>query len=238
VDLTGYWVSVITEDWRFRMIVPGRGEYDGIPLSLAGKRFADGWSPAADEAAGTQCKAYGAGALMRIPERLHIRWLDDDTLRVDTDAGMQTRLLRFKPSAADRGAAPSLQGLSLSQWVIHSNGFVDSDPALRGPGTQPPPPPAGSSPAVPAGPRYGWLKITTTDLSPGYLRKNGVPYGAGAKMTEYWEVHTAPDGSQWMIDSTELDDPVYLQSPYVFSPNFRREPDGSKWAPSPCSLRR
>lgn len=235
-DPTGYWVSIVTEDWRFRMVVPGRGEYDGIPISLAGKQFADAWSPAADEADGQECKAYGAGAVMRIPERLHIHWQDDETLRVDTDTGMQSRLLRFRPSAEDLSARPTLQGLSVAKWVIHQAGFVDPDPALRGPGVNPPPLPAGA-PLPPAPPRYGWLKVVTDHMSPGYLRKNGVPYSAQTTMTEYWEQHTAPDGTEWLIVSTELDDPQYLQSPYVFSPNFRREHDGSKWDPAPCSLR-
>ncbi|HEX4023942.1 MAG TPA: hypothetical protein VHX52_04460 [Steroidobacteraceae bacterium] len=235
-DPTGYWVSIITEDWRFRMVVPGKGEYDGIPISLAAKQFADAWSPATDEAAGRQCKAYGAGAIMRVPGRLHITWQNDDTLRVDTDAGMQTRLLRFVPSPADTAAAPSLQGFSVAKWFIHPTGFVDSDPALRGPGVSPPPGPA-PSPARAPGPRYGWLKVTTDHLLPGYLRKNGVPYSGQATMVEYWEQHTAPGGAQWLIVSTTLDDPRYLQSPYVFSPNFRKEPDGSKWDPAACSLR-
>jgi hypothetical protein len=235
-DPAGYWVSIVTEDWRFRMVVPGHGEYDGIPISLAAKQFADAWKPAADEMSGQECKAYGAGAIMRVPERLHIHWQGDETLQVDTDAGMQTRLLRFRPAAEDLTAPASLQGLSVATWVIHPTGFVDSDPALRGPGVNPPPPQAGS-PVPAAGPRYGWLKVVTDHLLPGYLRKNGVPYGARATMTEYWEQHTAPDGAQWLIVSTELDDPLYLQSPYVFSPNFRQERDGSKWDPAPCSLR-
>ena len=214
-DPSGYWVSLITEAWRFRMVVPGKGDYDEIPLSLAAKQFADAWSPAADEASGQQCKAYGAAVIMWVPTRLHISWADDNTLRVDTDAGMQTRLLRFKPTAEERMAPRSLQGLSVADWVLHrAQGF-----------------------GAPQGtPHYGYIKVLTDHMLPGYLRKNGVPYSAKATMTEYWEQHAAPDGAQYLIVTTVLKDPLYLQDPYVFSPDFRKEPDGSRWHPTPCTL--
>jgi hypothetical protein len=72
IDLTGYWVAYITEDWRFRMMTPPKGDYSRVPLTPEGRRVADGWDPKADEAAGDQCKAYGAGAIMRIPARFRI----------------------------------------------------------------------------------------------------------------------------------------------------------------------
>lgn len=216
-DSSGYWVSLITEAWRFRMLVPGKGDYDEIPLSLAAKQFADAWSPAADEASGQQCKAYGAGVLMWVPTRLHISWADDNTLRVDTDAGMQTRLLRFRPTAEQRARAPSLQGLSVAEWVMHrAGGFGPPPPGMK---------------------QYGYIKVMTDHLTQGYLRKNGVPYSDKATLTEYWEQHSSPDGAQYLIVTTRLVDPVYLQDPYVFSPDFRKEPDGTRWHPSPCTLR-
>jgi len=104
VDLTGYWVSLITEDWRWRMVTPAKGDYPSIPLNEAGRRLADAWDPAKDEADGAQCKSYGAGNITRQPGRLHITWENDTTLRVDTDAGTQTRLFHFgnwKSPAAD-----------------------------------------------------------------------------------------------------------------------------------------
>src|SRR5262244_1001687 len=96
VDLTGYWVSIVTQDWRWRMVTPAKGDYMYIPMNLEAKRIADTWDPAKDEAAGEQCKSYGAPALMSVPGRLHFTWQDDNTLKVETDAGMQTRLLHFR----------------------------------------------------------------------------------------------------------------------------------------------
>src|SRR5262245_20143239 len=85
-DLTGYWVSVVSEDWRFSMITPRKGDYQGVPMNPEGRKIADAWDPAADEAAGSQCKAYGAAAIMRVPSRFHITWQDDNTLRIESDA--------------------------------------------------------------------------------------------------------------------------------------------------------
>jgi hypothetical protein len=114
IDLTGYWVSVVTEDWKFRMVTPNKGEFGGLPLNAEGQKVGKTWDPARDEAAGEQCRAYGAPAIMRIPGRLHVTWQDDNTLKVDTDAGTQTRLLRF--GAATAPAEPSWQGHSVAQW--------------------------------------------------------------------------------------------------------------------------
>src|SRR5215469_3621290 len=114
-DLTGYWVSIVTEDWRFRMITPPKGDFAGVPLNAAGRMLANAWDPAKDEAAGDQCKAYGAAALMRVPGRFHITWQDDNTLKIEADAGTQTRLLHFGPAPASSGPA-AWQGYSAAEW--------------------------------------------------------------------------------------------------------------------------
>src|SRR5215467_14061673 len=67
IDLTGTWVPLITEDWRVRMVTPKKGDYESVPISAEGRKLADAWDPAKDEAANQQCKAYGAGAVMRMP---------------------------------------------------------------------------------------------------------------------------------------------------------------------------
>src|SRR5947199_7910667 len=87
IDITGYWVAEITEDWRWRMVTPAKGDYQSIPITAAAEKIADGWDPAKDEAAGEQCKSYGAPGLMRAPTRLNITWVDDNTLKVQSDYG-------------------------------------------------------------------------------------------------------------------------------------------------------
>src|SRR5262249_33121345 len=107
IDLTGYWVSLVTEDWRHRMFTPPKGDYESVPLSAAGRGRADAWDPVKDEAAGEQCRAYGAAGVMRLPTRLHITWQDDTTLKLETDAGTQTRMLSF---GAPQGNGGDWQG--------------------------------------------------------------------------------------------------------------------------------
>ncbi|MGH7120483.1 MAG: hypothetical protein ACREFP_16090 [Acetobacteraceae bacterium] len=228
-DLTGYWVSLITQDWRFRMVVPGRGEYAAVPINIKGKQFADAWRAAPDEAAGKQCEAYGAAVLMRNPEQLHITWQDANTLRVDTDAGMQTRLLHFLPPRPRRGppapfmaphtnAPPSWQGQSVARWPSVLGGELFS-----------------AAPAANA-PRADSFEVMTDDMLPGLLRKNGVPYGSKTTMHEWWQLYTEPTGEHWLTISTKVFDPEYLSKPYLYESIFLREPNGSKWDPTPCSL--
>ena len=207
-DITGYWVSVVTEDWRFRMVTPPKGDYTGITLNAEGRRIADAWDPAKDEAAGEQCKSYGAPAIMRVPGRLHITWQDDQTLKMEADAGQQTRLLHF--DSAESGAG-TWQGYSKAVWEMI--------PVGRG--------------VTPV----GSLKVVTTRLKPGYLRKNGVPYSENAVVTEYFDIAPHPDGGQILLVTTIVDDPQYLQTPFIVSSQFKKEADGSKWDPTPCTAR-
>src|SRR4030095_5817361 len=120
IDLTGQWVAIISEDWRWRMVTPPKGDIVSIPLSLQGQQTAEAWDPSKDEAAGEQCKAYGAPGLMRGPIRMRISWQDDNTLKLETDYGMQTRLLRF--SAAASPGPRSWQGLTSAQWIVRGGG--------------------------------------------------------------------------------------------------------------------
>lgn len=115
-DLSGYWVSVVTEQWHLRMTIPPKGEYSMLPLNAAARERANAWDPAADAAAGAECASYGAPVIMRVPGRLRFRWIDDETLRLDADSGTQTRLLHFDRAARDAQPEASWQGHSLASW--------------------------------------------------------------------------------------------------------------------------
>ena len=211
-DMTGYWVSVITQSWRLRMVTPAKGDYVGLPITPEAKKVADTWAADRDEAAGNQCRSYGAAAIMMLPERLHITWQDSKTLRMEIDAGTQTRLFHFgdwKP-----GGQPSWQGDSTAVWV-----------SRRGSGI------------APGTPGAQYLKITTTHMLPGYLRKNGVPYSGNAMLTEYYDPIREPDGQDLLIVTTVVDDPEYLQNPLVLSTQFKKQADASGWDPTPCSAK-
>jgi len=205
IDLTGYWVSVVNEDYRWRMVTPRKGDTTSVPLNAAGTKAANSWDPATDGS----CLAYGAAGLMRIPTRLHITWENPTTLKIETDAGQQTRRLFF-----DKSQPPgprSLQGHSVAEW--------ERMPAGRGAAA---PPPGGN------------LKVTTTNLTAGWLRRNGVPYSENASMTEYVDRFATPAGEQWLVVTTIVSDPTYLNTDFVTSTHFKREADAAKWSPTPC----
>ena len=227
IDLTGYWVSYVTENWRYRMVTPAKGEYRRIPASPAAVPIINAWDPSADDRAGVQCKSYGAGAIMNVPARLHITWQDADTLRVEIDAGTQTRLFRFsqRPSPA---AKPTWQGESAARWEK----VAEPDPSSRNASTALLPASRNASTALLQG---GSLRVVTTNMRAGYLRKNGVPYSERATVSEHFDLAPLPDGGELLLVTTIVEDPVYLTGPYVTSPHFKKERDGSKWDPTPCS---
>jgi hypothetical protein len=205
IDLTGYWVSVVNEDWRWRMVTPPKGDYASVPMTDEAKKVADQWDTSKDGS----CLAYGMAGLMRIPTRVHITWESDKVLKIETDAGVQTRRLVF-----DKAVQPgpkSLQGFSVAEW-------------------ERPAPPGGRGAAPPG----GSLKAVTTNLTGGWLRKNGVPYSENATVTEYFDRFRAPNGDEWFTVTTVVNDPKYLQQDFVTSTHFKKEPNGAKWSPAPC----
>lgn len=221
-DPTGQWVSLVTRDWRYRMVVPGRGEYQGVPMSLAGKQYADAWDPARDAAQNRQCAPYGAGVVMLVPGRLRIDWQDEQTLKVQTDAGSQTRILRFQPSPEAVSAPRSWQGNSKASWRLHQLVQLQN----------------GSTPRPDyVGPPRGSLMVETDNLLGGLIRKNGLAYSDQATVTEYWEIQRDPVTQvEYLIVTARLKDPLYLVRDYFYTATFQRETDRSKWAPSPCTL--
>jgi len=214
LDPSGYWVAIVSDEWRYRMITPAKGNVDYVPVNAEGRGAANNWDPAKDEAAGEQCKAYGAGGIMRLPIRLHITWQDERTLKMEIDAGTQTRLLRFG-APAPANTESSWQGYSAADWQIQGVG--------RG--------------APPPGPRFGQLRVVTNPLRPGYLRQNGVPYGSGAVLTEYFQHLKDDDGLEYLAITSLLEDSQYLVQPWVRTNQFRKQADAKGWNPTPCSAK-
>jgi hypothetical protein len=202
-DLTGYWISIVDEDWRFRMVMPPPGDYMGVPMTAEAGRVAAAWDPAKDEASGDVCKAYGAASLLRQPGILHISWQDDNTLKVEMDTGKQTRLFHFGNFKAPSGPA-SLQGDSVASWET-------------------------------AGVRS--LKVDTSNLKAGYLRKNGVPYSENAKVEEYYDVLKEPHGETMLVVTTSVTDPQYLSQPFIVTSHFKKQPSDAGWNPQACSAK-
>lgn len=207
-DLTGYWVSVVTEHWHLRMTVPPKGDFSMLPLTAEARKVAGSWNPAAESAA-DQCKGYGAPVIMRVPGRIHIHWADDNTLQLDTDSGEQTRLFRFGASTPTGPA--SWQGHSAASWV-----------GAGGRGR------AGGEGGV------GQLRVMTNRLRPGYLRKNGVPYSANTTVEEFFDRFDEPNGDSWLLATIIVTDPQNLTQPYASTVHFKKIADRSGWDPTPC----
>ena len=237
-DPAGYWVPLITEDWRFRMVTPPKGDYASVPLNPEGRRVADTWDLATDDGAGLQCKAFGVGGILRQPGRLHVTWQDDNTLKMDFDAGQQSRILRFGPAAAPAGEK-TWQGNSVAEWDVPpaagrgggggggGGGNNNNNNNAAGAG--------GAQGGVVTG-RRGAIKVTTTNMREGYMRKNGVTYSESAVITEYVDrLGPESDGAVYLLIRMTIDDPKYLQQPFVTSTHYRQEADGArKWNPAPC----
>ncbi|HTK35323.1 MAG TPA: hypothetical protein VL358_08580 [Caulobacteraceae bacterium] len=222
IDLTGNWVSIVNEDWLYRMVTPKKGDFPGLPLTKAAQDAANAWDPATDGS----CKAYGVGGIMRMPGRLRIGWAADDALKIETDAGVQTRLLVFG-KRPDANTPATLQGFSVARWEFPNpvlgqaavpgaaGGGLGGGPGARAPG--------------------GDLMVVTTNTTGGWVRRNGVPYSPNTKVTEYFDRFKGPDGAEWLTVLTAVDDPANFNGPYLTSTHFKKEPDGSKWRPRPCT---
>ena len=222
IDVTGYWISMIVDEWRFR-VTPQKGDIPWMPLNAEARKVAGAWDPAKDEAEGKACKAYGAVGITQRPGRMHMTWTDDNTLKLDFDTGTQTRVLHFSKTPADKGPA-SWQGYSAAEWIAPGNVLLFTGdtlvPALGGRGRGGPPP-------------TGTLRVTTTNMLPGYVRKNGVPYSDKAVLTEHFN-RIAEQGENYLVMTQFVDDPTYLNQPFIRTYTWKQVPDATGWDPTPC----
>ncbi len=220
IDLTGYWESVVTEDWRWRMLTPPKGDFNSVPLNPAGRRIAMQFDPALYGPPTSQqidCRAYGAAGLMRMPTRVHITWVNPNQLQVQSDWGEQTREIYFTRDQMPH-TGPTLQGSSFAVWQVPQAAGAGFG-RQRGPVPKPP---------------NGKLYVVTGNLAPGWLRRNGVPYGSKTRLMEWYQTFTDPTGKHWFDVTTDVEDSEYLSAPFITSDDVRQEPDASKWAPHPC----
>ncbi len=141
---------------------------------------------------------------------------NETTLRIDTDAGLQSRRLHFDKSAEPQ-AERRWQGQSSAEW--------ERIPLPGGLGVS----------LQQAPPRVWALKVTTTNLRAGYFRSNGAPYSENAVVTEYFDRLSAY-GAEWLTVFTVVEDSRFLDQPFITSTHFKRKSDGSKWMPTPCEV--
>lgn len=215
IDITGQWVAVVNEDWRWRMITAPVGDTSSLPTNAAGRALAAEWDLEQDRAEGNLCRAFGAVGIMRQPTRIRVDWQDDDTLKFEFDAGRQQRLLHF--NKVEPPAAHELQGFSTAAWYKQrvTRGVLGGG--------------AGNK---------GALHVNTSHLAMGYLRPNGVPYSDQALMKEFIHTFTLPgDAGSWLIVTSVISDPVYLSQDLVLSTQFKKETgNNSGWEPRDCDI--
>ena len=214
IDITGQWVAVVTEDWRWRMITPPVGDTASLPVNERARAAAAEWDLERDRAEGALCKAFAGPGLMRQPTRIRIEWEDGDTLKLDFDAGRQVRRFEFTPQPP---AERSLQGYSEAQWFrqTQSRGVFGART-----------PPEGGS-----------LVVRTAQLTGGYLRPNGVPFSERATIKEFFNTFTLPgEAAAWLIVTMVVDDPEYLTTELVVSSQFKKESSRGAWSPRPCDI--
>ena len=154
--------------------------------------------------------------------RSHITWADDNTLKIEIDAGQQARLLHFGDWKSAGGAQTWL-GESVANW--EELGALRAGRAILVAGKEV------------GGRNRGTLHVATTRMRPGYVRKNGVPFSTSATLTEYFDPTTEANGDQWLWITTILDDQKYLNTPYITSVHFKKQADATGWDPQPCSSR-
>jgi hypothetical protein len=109
-------------------------------------------------------------------------------------------------------AAPSWQGQSVAQWEYAPGGG-------RG------------------APRLGNLRVVTTNLRAGYVRKNGAPHSDKAVVTEYFDLNSLPNGDTWLTITSKVEDPVYFTRPYISTTDFKKLPSAAGWNPTACSAK-
>ncbi|HTB20233.1 MAG TPA: hypothetical protein VK708_19050 [Bryobacteraceae bacterium] len=223
IDLTGYWVSQIVDEWRFR-VTPQKGDIVYLPINAQARKIALAWDPDKDTADGEQCKAYGAVGVMQRPGRLHVSWKDESTLQIDADSGTQTRSLHFGQASAPAGD-PTWQGYSSAQWEVRGRALID----LGGIGFV-----AGGGRPQPTRGQGGTLKVVTTKMRPGYIRKNGVPYSGNAVLTEYMNILAGQQGDTYLTVTATVEDPAYLNQPFLRTYTFKKATDAAGWDPTPC----
>ena len=228
------------------MVTPPNGAtWPSVPVNAEGARWRPAWNLAADNAAGNQCKAFGVGGIMRQPGRIRISWQDDSTLKMEFDAGTQTRLLHF-----DRAAQPPARrrhGRASPRRVGRPGRRSRPGEAPRGSGRR-------RRRAAGAGRRRrracaaarrrdggvdqrgGDIKVVDDELPRrATCGRTACPYSEQATITEYFHrLPTHPNGDSWLNVVTIVEDPRYLTQPFYTSTNFRLEANDSLFNPTPC----
>ena len=201
IDLVGEWAPQYHEDNPERLAGPNIGDYAGLPLNDAARFMADAWSADILSVPEHQCKPHPSDYSPRGPANLRIwKEVDTDTQQV---IALRTHILWQAPERTIwMDGRPHPDEFAAHTWQGFSTG------TWEGP----------------------ILKVVTTHLKKGWIRRNGVPRSDRAELTEYFYRHG--DYLTWTVI---INDPLYLTEPMVRSSDFMVAPN-QNIAAYPCLI--
>ena len=199
MDLSGAWGQRFHEDAPERGAGPEIGDYTGLPINDAARRRADAWDAAKWTMPERQCEPHPADYGPRGPASLRISsTLDPVSQDVVSWNVTVLWMVQQRTIWMDGRAHPS--EYAQHTWQGFSTGEWEGD----------------------------MLKVTTTHLKEGWVRRNGLPRSSEATMTEYFLRH-----DDYLTLVTVVRDPVYLTEPLVRTSNWVLDP-GFQLSPFSC----
>jgi uncharacterized membrane protein YgcG len=201
MDLVGEWANLFHEDAPERLGGPDIGDYAGMPLNEAARMKADAWNADVLSEPERQCIPHPADYSPRGPAMVQI-WKELDPLSRELVA-LRTHI--------------SWQGPERYIWMDgrpHPDEFA-----------------AHTWQGFSTGEWLGQvLKVTTTHLKMGWIRRNGIPRSDQAELTEYFHRH-----GNYLTWTVIINDPIYLTEPMVRSSDFVWAP-GQQVLTYPCLI--
>jgi hypothetical protein len=200
MDFSGDWAPSQHED---SIANPYIGEFVGIPMSAAGLARANTWEPSSETLPEWQCRPHGFAYISRGPSQPRIwKEVDPDSRAI---IAWHVEFLRNESSEPlaiymDGRATPPED--AVHTWGGFSTGEWEGQK----------------------------LRITTTHLTEGYYRRNGVPQSDQAKLITYWIRH-----GDYLVWANIAYDPVYLSEPLVRSSEEVWVPN-QEIQPYPCTV--
>jgi hypothetical protein len=198
-DLSGMWAQRFHEDLPERGAGPEIGDYTGLPINDAARLRADSWDASKWTVPERQCEPHPADYGPRGPASLRITSTVDPVSQ-DVIAWSVTVMWSLQQRTIYMDGRPHPPAIAQHSWQGFSTGEWEGD----------------------------MLKVTTTHLKEGWVRRNGLPRSDKAVLTEYFIRN-----DNYLTLVTAIDDPVYLTEPLVRTSDWVLDP-GVRLSPFSC----
>ena len=199
IDLSGMWGQRFHEDLPERGGGPEIGDYTGLPINDAARLRADSWTASKWTMPERQCEPHPADYGPRGPANLRIE-SSVDPISQDVIAWHITVMWQLQHRTIYMDGRPHPPEHALHSWQGFSTGEWEN----------------------------GMLKVTTTHLKEGWVRRNGLPRSDKATLIEYFIRN-----DRYLTLVTVVDDPVYLTEPLVRTSDWVLDP-GVQLSPFSC----